>query len=330
MYLRPNLACCSRLGAAIPGGSGSATLPPRARYAPAPVVRGGTGSGRIIRPKHGKPRVAGMGILPVTRQNDSGGPFFPTPFTGVRTVSTVAPGSQIAPVYSRAPVIYGGQGYGTTNSNLPSPGSPQVPFGSNGSNRGGWRSWFSNQSTNQSTTPAGGLPSNPTGQPSTIDNYDAYGNPIYSVPPPGQVVVGYDQANNPIWGAPAGPTPTQAAGSVVSGAGGAGGITYDSLGTPLYSAVPAGYVYTGVDALGNPMYAPAGSAAALAAQATGEASTAAVPTSALPATGDYQSVLDWFSESSLISGLPNWGVALGAAILLKVVSSGGGKKGGFL
>jgi hypothetical protein len=326
MYLRQSRLSCGttpyrmgRLGA-VPGGSGSATLPPRARYAPAPVVRGGTGTGRIIRPKHGKPRVAylrGLGFVlapldraPVVRAPDSGGP-----------VSTVQP----EPIFSRAPVVYGGQGYGT----LPSSGSPSVPFGSNGSNRStGWRSWFSNQSTNQSTTPAGGLPSNPTGQPSTIDNYDAYGNPIYSVPPPGQVVVGYDQANNPIWGAPAGPTPTQAAGSVVSGAGGAGGITYDSLGTPLYSAVPAGYVYTGVDALGNPMYAPAGSAAALAAQATGEA--AAVPTSALPATGDYQSVLDWFSESSLISGLPNWGVALGAAILLKVVSSGGGKKGGFL
>jgi hypothetical protein len=52
------------------------------------------------------------------------------------------------------------------------------------------------------------------------------------------------------------------------------------------------------------------------------AAASAAPSSA-PST--YQPILDWFTQSSLISAVPNWMVALGAGLLLKKMSSNGGK-----
>jgi hypothetical protein len=55
-------------------------------------------------------------------------------------------------------------------------------------------------------------------------------------------------------------------------------------------------------------------------------STVSVSTgSSVPTESDYQSILDWLSQSSLIPSVPNWVVALGAGLLLFKVSSGGKK-----
>lgn len=228
--------------------------------------------------------------------------------------------------------------------------------------------WWTNPPAPTTTTGIGttgqpSIPTNPTGQPSTIQNYDAYGNPIYAVPPPGQVVIGYDAAGNPIWGAPGSTSP-----EVVSAVTGAGTITgYDASGNPVYSAPPAGKVVTGYDAAGNPIYGTG--AAALAAPVAGTvtgydasgnpiystppagqvviaydasgnpiygapstapaaATTAgaAAPSVSVTSGDSYQSVLSWFTQSNLISGMPNWTILLGALLLLKMAD----KKGGLL
>ena len=62
--------------------------------------------------------------------------------------------------------------------------------------------------------------------------------------------------------------------------------------------------------------------------ALASASAPAPPTTATPtvAVSDYQSVLNWLQTSTLIPSVPNWIVALGAAVLLYKVSQPSGKK----
>lgn len=159
---------------------------------------------------------------------------------------------------------------------------------------------------------------NTTGAPSTIKNYDAYGNPVYSVPPPGQQVTGYDAAGTPLYGASSGSVPSNLLSQTSA-------ITsYDPAGTPIYSAAPPGQTIVSYDAYGNPIYS--GSAAASSLLTSAAAATPAA--AAAPATeSDYQTVLDWLSEETLISGFPNWGVvAAGAAGFLLLQSKLGGRR----
>jgi len=155
---------------------------------------------------------------------------------------------------------------------------------------------------------------NTTGVPSTIQSYDKYGNPIYTVPPPNQPVTSYDAAGNPLYAASSGSQPAGLQTSAIT--------AYDAAGTPIYNTPPAGQTVVGVDSYGNPIYSGSAAASSLLTS-----SAAAVPTAAVPAESSYQSVLDWLSESTLISGLPNWGVAAGiAAGILLIQSRAGGRR----
>jgi hypothetical protein len=152
--------------------------------------------------------------------------------------------------------------------------TPQPPV-----NRGsGWNWW--NQQTNSGNT-------NTTGVPSTILSYDAYGNPVYSVPPPGGVITGRDAAGNPLYnGASSGSVPLQTS-------------------TNLLSNQIVGY-----DNYGNPIYAGSAAAAGLLAQQSA-AAAAATPAADATSSSSYQSILDWFSESTLVNGLANWEIVAG-------------------
>jgi hypothetical protein len=156
---------------------------------------------------------------------------------------------------------------------------------------------------------------NTTGAPSTIQSYDKYGNPIYTVPPPNQPVTGYDAAGNPLYAASSGSQPAGLQTSAIT--------AYDAAGTPIYNTPPPGQTVVGVDNYGNPIYSGSAAASSLLTS-----SAAAAPTAAVPATeSSYQSVLDWLSESTLISGLPNWGVAAGiAAGIMLIQSRAGGRR----
>jgi hypothetical protein len=156
---------------------------------------------------------------------------------------------------------------------------------------------------------------NTTGAPSTIQSYDKYGNPIYTVPPPNQPVTGYDAAGNPLYAASSGSQPAGLQTSAIT--------AYDAAGTPIYNTPPPGQTVVGVDSYGNPIYSGSAAASSLLTS-----SAAAVPAAAVPATeSSYQSVLDWLSESTLISGLPNWGVAAGiAAAIMLIQSRAGGRR----
>ncbi len=157
-------------------------------------------------------------------------------------------------------------------------------------NRSNWQPSWRNQK------PAPAL--NTTGQSSTILNYDAAGNPVYSVPPTGVAITSYDASGNPIYSTPPAGNPVYSvppAGVAIT--------SYDASGNPIYSTPPACAVVTGTDAQGNPIYGAAGD------------------------TSGYSSVLNWLSGSTLISGLPNWGVAAGAvAGFLLLQSKLGGKR----
>jgi len=154
---------------------------------------------------------------------------------------------------------------------------------------------------------------NTTGAPSTIKNYDAYGNPVYSVPPPGQQVTGFDAAGTPLYGASSGSVPSNLLSQTSA-------ITsYDPAGTPIYSAAPPGQTIVSYDAYGNPIYS--GSAAASSLLTSAAAATPAAA-AAPAAESDYQSILDWLSEETLAPslGIPNWGVGaiiVGGFLLLQ-------------
>jgi hypothetical protein len=181
----------------------------------------------------------------------------------------------------------------------------------NKSGQNWWQKWQQQQQGQAAQV------SNPTGAPSTILDYDKYGNPVYSVPPAGQVITGYDAAGNPIWGTP-GSTPTSS-GPVTSG-----GVvaSYDAYGNPIYTQPPAGLTITGYDAAGNPLYGSAGAAAAtIAAAQQGAAAATPAPTTAAP-SDSYQSILDWLSESTLISGFPNWGIVAAAGLTFVLLTRG--------
>lgn len=164
--------------------------------------------------------------------------------------------------------------------------------------------------------------------PGTIESYDAEGNPVYSVPPPGQSVIGYDISGTPLYGAP--PSGTVQVGtyqglpvygySGQSTAGVGTGVTAESYG--LQSGTIVGY-----NSYGQPVYAGSAAAAALQAQAVA-ATPAAAGAATAPTTTDtsgYSDVLNWFSESTLISGVPNWMLALGVGLAVVVIQSRKGR-----
>lgn len=200
----------------------------------------------------------------------------------------------------------------TWDANPPTTGPIYQPTQGNGYSTG--QNWIGNGNGNSRKKRRGQTNVNTTGAPSTILDYDQYGNPVYSVPPPGVAVTGRDAAGNPLYGTSSG---SQPAGLVQTSA-----ITaVDAAGTPLYSSPPPGQVITGYDNYGNPIYSGSAASAALpAASATGA-------TAAAPATSGYQSILDWLSEQTLISGFPNWGiVAAGGAAFLLIQAKVGGRR----
>jgi hypothetical protein len=155
---------------------------------------------------------------------------------------------------------------------------------------------------------------NTSGAPSTISSYDKYGNPIYSVPPPGQQVTGYDAAGNPLYGTSSGSVQSTSLSQTSAIVG------YDAAGNPIYSSAPPGQTIVSYDSYGNPIYSGSAANASLLTAAQSQAAAAAQPVTAATSESDYQSVLDWFSESTLISGFPNWGVAaavIGGFMLLQ-------------
>jgi hypothetical protein len=210
----------------------------------------------------------------------------------------------------------------TSAGSFPITGSPIVtgryssyPSGSGANTqRQAWRTQRQQQSNTNVNT---------TGAPSTIKNYDAYGNPVYSVPPPGAQVTGYDAAGNPLYGASSGSVPS----SLLSQTSAI--TSYDPAGTPIYSAAPPGQVIVSYDAYGNPIYSGSAAASSLltsAAAAATPAAAASVPATSTDSSG-YQSILDWLSEQTLVSGFPNWGV--GAALVggfLLIQSHLGGRR----
>lgn len=255
----------------------------------------------MTRPAFARParsRLRGLGVLPrapirvraASIPNSSTPAIGPVPAWGPQ-VNPATPGSATWPQPSSNrwnwsqqqnanPAAAGAGG----NSWLQSSGTSQ--------NR---RSWQSQAALN----PAGG-------PPSTILKYDASGNPVYSVPPPGQVVTGYDAQGTPIYGN------NSATAQVVTG--------YDASGNPIYSssaaAQAAGLQITGYDAQGNPIYSSNPSTSTSALTSSGTPSTATAPAAAPAAddTSGYQSILDWLSESTLISGFPNWGIVAAAGL----------------
>lgn len=184
------------------------------------------------------------------------------------------------------------------------------PFnaGTAATNRQAWRT----QQRQQNNTLV-----NTTGAPSTIKNYDAQGNPVYSVPPPGQQVTGYDASGNPLYGASSGSVPASSLlqTSAITG--------YDAAGTPIYSSAPPGQTIVSYDAYGNPIYSGSAASSSLltAAQAQAAAAAAAPTADSMPAESSYQSVLDWLSEQTLISGVPNWGIVAGVGLAVVFMQS---------
>lgn len=160
---------------------------------------------------------------------------------------------------------------------------------------------------------------NTTGAPSTIKNYDPQGNPVYSVPPPGQQVTGYDASGNPLYGASSGSVPASSLSQTSAITG------YDAAGTPIYSSTPPGQTIVSYDAYGNPIYSGSAASSSLltAAQAQAAAAAAAPVADSMPAESSYQSVLDWLSEQTLISGMPNWGIVAGVGLAVVFLQSRG-------
>ena len=141
---------------------------------------------------------------------------------------------------------------------------------------------------------------NPPGGPaSTVQNYDPAGNPIYAVPPPGQVITGYDSYGTPLYG-------TAPPGGAI--------VTYDALGNPVYATPPAGTTVVGYDSLGNPIYSGASPGQGITPTSAAPVSVSVQAPAAAAGSSDYQAVLDWLTQQSLISGVPNWGVAAGALV----------------
>lgn len=101
-----------------------------------------------------------------------------------------------------------------------------------------------------------------------------------------------------------------------------------SVFSPVPSTQPLNQPYT--DSYGNVWtYGPSGwqitgnvSSALPAAGAAGAPSYTGGTTTVNTGSG-YQSVLDWLSEQTLISGIPNWGVSAAAAALLLVLKNRG-------
>lgn len=129
---------------------------------------------------------------------------------------------------------------------------------------------------------------NLTGQPSTVSNYDADGNPIYAVPPAGQVIVGHDSVGTPIYG------PATNSNQLVPGTG-------------MTSAEYSAYL--------------AQQQAAAAAGASGSAGNTSSPTTTVDTgTDPYSSIVDWFNSETLISGIPNFWIVGGGAFLWLLIS----------
>lgn len=108
-----------------------------------------------------------------------------------------------------------------------------------------------------------------------------------------------------------------------------------TAGTPVPAGFPTNTTYVAADgsqwifnATTN-AWVYGGSATGGSSSVPTAAGTAASVTAPAAATSDYQALLDWLSVSdttALISSVPNWITALGAALLLYKVSQGKGKR----
>lgn len=65
--------------------------------------------------------------------------------------------------------------------------------------------------------------------------------------------------------------------------------------------------------------------AALLAQEAAAAGATTAATVAAPAESDTQSLLDWLSQQTLITGVPNWALAIGVGFIALKLSSGKGR-----
>lgn len=121
--------------------------------------------------------------------------------------------------------------------------------------------------------------------------------------------------------APAPPTPAPAANP--PGGPPSTVLKYDAAGNPVYAVPPPGQVVTGYDSAGNPIWGspsaalPAAGYAAAPAQVTVEA--------AAPAESGYQAILDWLGQSTLVSGLPNWGLVAAAGVAVVMIQRRSGR-----
>jgi len=131
---------------------------------------------------------------------------------------------------------------------------------------------------------------------------------------------------------------------------GSAAATASNTGTPVPGNFPTNQIFVNTDgsqwiystsqtkwiSAGTPVNVNAGSSAASsttpAAQTPAPVTAAVDPSqvsaaAAAPATSDYQSVLDWLGQSTLISGIPNWAIALGGGLLvahaMKPAAAGG-------
>jgi hypothetical protein len=105
-------------------------------------------------------------------------------------------------------------------------------------------------------------------------------------------------------------------------------------GTPVPAGFPTNQLFIHIDG-SEWIYSAAQSkwiSAGTPINVNAAASTAATPASTTPATttvitapapaaapadsSGYQSILDWFPQSTLISGVPNWAIAIGAGLLI--------------
>lgn len=161
-----------------------------------------------------------------------------------------------------------------------------------------------------------------------------YGATGTSTPPPATWPTNqpYTDTNGNVW------TYSPATGwQVTSNAYGAGALAATGV-----SVVPANWptnqpytdasgnvwVYTGtgwqISTYGtgtSPYTTAAAEQAAMSAQAYGGyGAPAAAPATAAAAGGGYQSILDWLSEETLISGLPNWGILAAAGVVFMMLN----------
>jgi len=99
-------------------------------------------------------------------------------------------------------------------------------------------------------------------------------------------------------------------------------------GTPVPANFPTNQIYVNTDG-SQWIYNPQTNAWQMSSPATALPATSlqpivvSAPAAAVPAESDYQSIIDFATQSSLIPGIANWIVAVGVVLAYKLVSSKG-------